>query len=338
MAPNIVRLSGVMRGDKIIWSTSAHYKSGHRVNLFVDNASFTATAASGLHSDKFPLDALKISLVTRSQLDTTEQMLREATGLPNLDLAGLIERHSALAAWPLITAQDHKHAYFALLTEDPDAESHVALVQSRIAAYVPPASTPQPSPSNPQSELKPAFMGLAKYLGGHPGLGKQREGHLCVTNEGIGISGWSVTGGLKYAVIKWTEVRSVDVSGGEVAKSKFGAEIMFGVLGGLGAKGAMGQTIIAVYTIDSNIGYYQINEKHPAEVKARLTPFLRAVGIPYHDERVQQDNADALKAALGANGPVGVSDELSKLAALRDQGVLTEEEFTAQKAKLLSAS
>ena len=29
-------------------------------------------------------------------------------------------------------------------------------------------------------------------------------------------------------------------------------------------------------------------------------------------------------------------DELTKLAALRDQGVLTEEEFSAQKAKLLS--
>ena len=29
------------------------------------------------------------------------------------------------------------------------------------------------------------------------------------------------------------------------------------------------------------------------------------------------------------------ADELSKLAALRDQGVITEEEFTAQKAKLL---
>ena len=31
----------------------------------------------------------------------------------------------------------------------------------------------------------------------------------------------------------------------------------------------------------------------------------------------------------------GVAEELGKLAALRDQGVLTEEEFTAQKAKLL---
>ncbi len=35
-------------------------------------------------------------------------------------------------------------------------------------------------------------------------------------------------------------------------------------------------------------------------------------------------------------GSGGDADELAKLAALRDQGVLTEEEFSAQKAKLLS--
>ena len=35
-------------------------------------------------------------------------------------------------------------------------------------------------------------------------------------------------------------------------------------------------------------------------------------------------------------GGAGGADELAKLAALRDQGVLTEEEFSAQKAKLLS--
>ena len=35
-------------------------------------------------------------------------------------------------------------------------------------------------------------------------------------------------------------------------------------------------------------------------------------------------------------GPTSTADELSKLAALRDQGVLTDEEFAQQKAKLLT--
>jgi hypothetical protein len=52
-------------------------------------------------------------------------------------------------------------------------------------------------------------------------------------------------------------------------------------------------------------------------------------------------NAQAREAEMQAYirqtaGGAGGADELTKLAALRDQGVLTEEEFTAQKAKLLS--
>lgn len=39
-------------------------------------------------------------------------------------------------------------------------------------------------------------------------------------------------------------------------------------------------------------------------------------------------------SALAAS-PVGIADELSKLGRLRDQGLLTEDEFNAQKTKLL---
>jgi hypothetical protein len=38
-----------------------------------------------------------------------------------------------------------------------------------------------------------------------------------------------------------------------------------------------------------------------------------------------------------AASATGTADELSKLAALRDQGVLSPEEFEAQKAKLLAS-
>jgi heme exporter protein D len=52
-------------------------------------------------------------------------------------------------------------------------------------------------------------------------------------------------------------------------------------------------------------------------------------------------NAQAREAEMQAYirqtaGSAGDADELAKLAALRDQGVLTDEEFSAQKAKLLS--
>lgn len=43
---------------------------------------------------------------------------------------------------------------------------------------------------------------------------------------------------------------------------------------------------------------------------------------------------DYVQSAAGGGG--GSADQLEKLAALRDKGVLTEEEFAAQKAKLLA--
>ncbi len=43
---------------------------------------------------------------------------------------------------------------------------------------------------------------------------------------------------------------------------------------------------------------------------------------------------ERMRSAAGSQG-VQVADELTKLAALRDQGVLTEQEFLDQKAKLL---
>jgi hypothetical protein len=44
----------------------------------------------------------------------------------------------------------------------------------------------------------------------------------------------------------------------------------------------------------------------------------------------------AAPAPAGAAPAVDVADQLRKLAELRDQGVLTDDEFAAQKAKLLN--
>lgn len=46
----------------------------------------------------------------------------------------------------------------------------------------------------------------------------------------------------------------------------------------------------------------------------------------------------AVPAAVAPSQSAGVSvaDELAKLAAMRDQGILTDDEFQAQKARLLS--
>ena len=49
----------------------------------------------------------------------------------------------------------------------------------------------------------------------------------------------------------------------------------------------------------------------------------------------RQPTGDA-SVPTAATAGVGVADEVAKLVALRDAGALTEEEFAAQKAKLLA--
>ncbi len=53
--------------------------------------------------------------------------------------------------------------------------------------------------------------------------------------------------------------------------------------------------------------------------------------------QVQKDAFDAyVRQTAAASGGASSADELSKLAGLRDQGVITDAEFAAQKAKLLA--
>jgi hypothetical protein len=54
-------------------------------------------------------------------------------------------------------------------------------------------------------------------------------------------------------------------------------------------------------------------------------------------EEAQQQQAPAPVAAAPAAGSQSTIDQLKELGELKAQGILTEEEFAAQKAKLLNA-
>jgi hypothetical protein len=64
----------------------------------------------------------------------------------------------------------------------------------------------------------------------------------------------------------------------------------------------------------------------------QLAELYRAGQVPELDEAAQ--SAEAVPEPTQAVG--SVADELAKLAALRDSGVLSEDEFQAQKTKLLA--
>lgn len=56
------------------------------------------------------------------------------------------------------------------------------------------------------------------------------------------------------------------------------------------------------------------------------------------DAGVQSTDSGGEQQPAAVGGPVDVADQLRKLAELRDEGVLTDDEFDAQKARLLGPS
>lgn len=181
----------------------------------------------------------------------------------------------------------------------------------------------------------PSFT-RATYLGGAPNVPKKKTGILYFNDDVIGIGTFKP----KAFTLKTDVIASIEVGGGQVAKSKVGAELAFGVLGGLGAKGAANQTQLAVRTKGGMTCFFQIDRVSAAEVRAKLAPWMQSRGIAFYEDAQHAEMVQAMAAGAHSADPSPASkaDELAKLAALRDQGVLTEVEFQEQKAMLLRSS
>jgi hypothetical protein len=172
------------------------------------------------------------------------------------------------------------------------------------------------------------WFGSARYLGGHTRFSEGWAGVLFFTETAIGL-GKSTTSGPLETVIPMNTVTSIQITGQRVAKSKVGPVIVFGLMG-LAAKGSMHETTVVVRTNDGETVYYAIADRTPDEARAVLTPFLGWLRIPFYDERQPAPEA---RPSPGSD----FADELRKLAALRDDGLLTQAEFDAQKSHLLNA-
>lgn len=159
-----------------------------------------------------------------------------------------------------------------------------------------------------------------KYQGGHSRLGQPRTGNLWLTSEAIGLG----TKRPKAAVVPLSAIASVEVGGQQVRKSKAGAVAAFGVLG-LAAKGEATIAVVTVRSKDGETAYYRIENQLAVAVRGRMAPILEAAGIPLVGEEsppIPPPSAD-------------LATRIRELGALRDDGLITEEEFAAQKAKLL---
>lgn len=126
-------------------------------------------------------------------------------------------------------------------------------------------------------------------------------------------------------MLSYAEIIRIGLSSEQVAKSKTDAVLIFGVLGGLAAKSSHDRTTLSVDIGDDETAYYEVNGSSITEVKSRVAPIMKTVGIPIVGGLEHQPERST-----------DIAGQLRELATLRQQGMLSEEEFEAAKAKLLS--
>lgn len=163
------------------------------------------------------------------------------------------------------------------------------------------------------------------YLGGFPDRPEAKSnGVLVVDGDGLHMRGIR-----ELFVIPWSAVVHVAVEGAEEASRRVTAgRVMAMGIFALAAKKKTGTTYLGVQTEGYTAGF-EMEGTGAGEVRAKIAPWTQRLSPPPVPEAAPQ----APQAAAPAT--TGLADELAKLAVLRDQGVLTQEEFDAQKARLL---
>jgi hypothetical protein len=225
-------------------------------------------------------------------------------------------RAKSLARFTL-TEKGWAECWEALRTDYPDLAK--AVVKS--------ASEKQARADRLASSVRPVIFPAATYLGGLLDNIPIMKGTLELDVHGIGVRSSGQRRG-----VRWEDCGGITVDGGEVAKSKVGAVLAFGVLGGLAAKGSKSQTVVTARHKNGSAAYFLIDDRMPPQVRAAIHPLLHKVSVLFLDEVQVPDAALETRSA----DVHSVASQLRELAALRDEGLLTDEEFTQQKARLLS--
>ncbi len=146
-------------------------------------------------------------------------------------------------------------------------------------------------------------------------------GTFKVTEDGLQ---WRSNLGRKLAM-PWAAIEAIDIEG-ETSKRVTATRVLTLGVFALAAKKEKRDTHMTVATDAAEHAF--VFERTPPEViKSKLRPVLVALSAI---------GATAVAPPSPGDGPrLSVADEIKKLAALRDAGILTEDEFQSQKMKLL---
>ena len=173
-----------------------------------------------------------------------------------------------------------------------------------------------------------AMLARSEYLGGLPGT-KKASGNLIFDTVAVGVGPLHP----KKGVVAWSDMAGISFDSATMKKSRAGKAVMFGVLA-LAAKSTQNAAEITIQLKDSNVALYTVAGMTGAQVRAKVQPFLMSNGVPCLDDAPLSTEAPSLAPAPPT--PLSTADEIAKLVALRDSGAITDEEFTAYKANLMS--
>ncbi len=171
-----------------------------------------------------------------------------------------------------------------------------------------------------------------QYLGGWSSHTKTYKAkYVRIDAQGISLRGLKT-----IFTIPWDQVLDLEVEGPESASKRVtaGRVLALGVFA-LAAKKKTQSAVLIVSLRSGEEAVFQTEKLTAAELRAKLVPVtsqLRKANVSPPPTAATSPPAAPLPAA-----PVSVADELKKLADLKDAGLLTNEEFAGQKAKLLGS-
>jgi hypothetical protein len=104
-----------------------------------------------------------------------------------------------------------------------------------------------------------------------------------------------------------------------------------------GLVGTMARTAVVAGTATAVAGGVSRRQQGKADQQAEAQAYEQQQAYDQQQAMAQQAAAQQAAAAPAAAPATDVVTQLKELAALKDQGILTEDEFAAQKAKILAS-
>jgi hypothetical protein len=166
------------------------------------------------------------------------------------------------------------------------------------------------------------------YLGGWSGHSKTYTGKLTkiliVDKRGVSLDGLK-----NIFTIPWDQIVDIEIEGPETASKRVtaGRALALGVFS-LAAKKTQKSAVLFARLRSGEEAIFQTEKFTAPELRGKLAPVVS-----------QLRKANAVSSPEAPSTPpapaASVADELKKLGDLKDAGLLTDEEFAGQKAKLL---